>query len=164
MDVETSGLAFHNAGVNFLIPQAWEVSWTRLDDGCFNEYPDIDAWKVSEGGAGDDDETTFGQAIPIPGNVRTDTAIIGGSGRRGFILIQNNSTATSPDTPATLYVGYDGPINLLPLGLNLSIPPGSGLVLDRRVPSNSIYVKWAGASGGSAVTCGVIHQGLKPVR
>jgi hypothetical protein len=149
-----------NFSVSMLLPLAFDPSWTQLSDGVFNDYgpgstPDEQAalnWQQ---------DASFGQSLPIPLTANTLVALVAQNTNRAFLIIQNNSTATSPDTAPTLYVAYDGPVPT-PLVTNLAIPAGAGIVLDRRVPYNAIYVKWGSYTntGGSAVVGGVLQQGL----
>lgn len=148
-----------NTGLSMLVPAAYEPSWTRLDDGNFNDYPP----QPGSGPAGMPGlcgDAVFVQSIAIPAGISTTMAVVPSAGNRAFLLIQNNSTATGAgNTAPNLIVAYDGPITLA-AGLNLTIPPGEGIVLDRNVPANAIYVQYAGGVG-IFVAQGVIHHGLK---
>jgi len=153
-------------GVNMLIPQAYEPAWTRLDDGNFNDYPP-EAGGIGPavppsalGVAGGQYDTTYGQLVPVPGNVLTQTAVLGATSKRGWLLIQNNST-TAGGTAPNLYVAFDGPVSAATPGLFLTLAPGAGILLDRRVPNNAIYVLYAGGAG-TFTAQGVIGQGLLP--
>jgi hypothetical protein len=157
--------------LNMLIPLPYEVAWTRVDDGYFNDYPagftDDAGNPVVPGGVLTSalSDTTEGQTVGIPASVSTAVAIMAANVNRGYLLIENNSSATATgDIAPTLYFAYDGPVPL-PLILAKAIPPQSGLVLDRRVPANAIYVAWGPSvnTGGSVVQGGVIEQGLLPV-
>jgi hypothetical protein len=159
-----------DTGVSMLIPQAYEPFWTRLDDGTFNDYPPqstspLDG--VLSGNTQIDSDATFAQYIPIPfTTIVSQSALVAANARRGFLLIQNNSAiGAAGDVLPNLYVSYDGPVSA-PLQLNLTIAPGSGIVLDRRPPGNAIYIRWGTFTNtsGTAVAGGVLHQGLLPVR
>jgi len=155
-----------NTGVSMLIPFAYEPAWTRIDDGNFNDYPPdgelAPTAAAPVAGSGADYDSTFGQLVPIPSNVLTQVAILPANGKRAWLLIQNNSTAGSGGTAPTLYVAFDGPVSgTLPVGLNLAIPAGQGILLDRRVPCNAIFVLYAGGAG-TFTAQGVIGQGLLP--
>ena len=155
-------------GPNFLIPLAFEVSWTGLRE-AFNDYPqnfDSDGNLTPVGVEAANTPPADGseaQYVPIPYNVPAQTALVAANPNRTFLLIQNNSTAGSGGTAPNLLVSYDGPVQTANPQLNLTIYPGAGIVLDRRVPTNAIYVAWVGAAppftGG-----GVLHQGLLPVQ
>lgn len=153
-------------GVSMLVPQAYEPSWTRVDDGVFNDYPP-EAGGITPAPPATSlsqivYDTTFGQIVPIPANVLLTVAILPANSKRGFLLLQNNSTAAAGGTAPTLYVAFDGPVsNTLPVGLNLAIPPGTGILFDRRVPSNAIFVAYAGGAG-TFTAQGVAGQGLLP--
>ena len=80
---------------------------------------------------------------------------------RNFLLIQNNSSATSPDTAPTFYVSFDSPLNGVN-GLQIALLPGGGSVtFDQVVPINAIYVTLGTyLNGGStAVVAGALIQG-----
>lgn len=156
-------------GLSMLIPQAYEVAWTRVDDGNFNDYPNQGS-DINDGVIGSptptnsESDATFGQTIPIPFSVSTVNALVAANSRRGYLLIQNNSSGQSGDVLPNLYVTFDGPVPN-PVYLNLTISPGEGIVFDRRPPGNAIYVRWGTFTNtsGLAVAGGVMQQGLLPV-
>ena len=155
----------YSGGVNFLLPGPHDPSWTRLDDGAFNAYPPKPTIPVPCPIPCPD--AVFTQAIAIPfTTVVSQTALVGANARRATLLIQNNSAiGAAGDVLPNLYVAYDGPVTT-PLQQNLTILPGSGIVLDRRVAINAIYIRWGTFTNtsGTAVAGGVLHQGLLPVQ
>ena len=139
--------------------------WTRLDDGVFNAYPPTQRIPVPCPIPCPD--AIFTQSIAIPfTTIVPQVAVVGANARRATLLIQNNSAiGAAGDVLPNLYVTFDGPVPT-PLQLNLTILPGSGIVLDRRVPINSIYIRWGTFTNtsGTAVAGGVLWQGLLPVQ
>lgn len=157
----------YSTGLSMLIPQAYDASWTGLREGeIFNAYPPSNVPQLD----GVLSDNTYGQVVPIPFSTSQaflQNALLPASSRRGYLLIQNNSViGGASDVLPNLYIAYDGPVSTtLPLGLNKVIAPGTGLVLDRRVPGNAIYAKWGTFTNtsGTAFAGGVIEQGLIPL-
>lgn len=100
-----------------------------------------------------------GAAIPIPGGFAGQ--ILYASSRRTFVLIQNNSSAVSPNTAPNLIVGLDGPVSTAFPALYLNLIPGQGILLDQAVVNNAIYVAFSGGSSPTVVG-GVCWVGYKP--
>lgn len=96
------------------------------------------------------------QSVPILGNTPNNTPVLSLNMSRNALIIQNNSTATSPDIPPTFYVGFNAQPQV---GLSLAVIPLSGILFDIITPRDSIYVLVAGGVGGSVVTQGVVVQG-----
>jgi hypothetical protein len=155
----------YSGGVNFLMPGPYDPAWTRINDGVFNAYPPQPAIPVPCPVPCPD--AVFTQAIAIPfSTIVSQVALVGANPRRATLLIQNNSAiGAAGDVLPNLYVSYDGPPSG-PLQQNLTILPGSGIVLDRKVASNAIYIRWGTFTNtsGTAVAGGVLHQGLYPVQ
>jgi len=99
--------------------------------------------------------TTF-QSVPILASTPINVPVLSLNMKRNGLVIQNNSTATSPDIPATFWIGFNAQPQI---GLALSLAPGAGLLFDIICPRDSIYILPAGATGASAVTQGVVVQG-----
>lgn len=96
------------------------------------------------------------QSVPILASTSISQPVLSLNMKRNSLLIQNNSTATSPDVAPTFWIGF----NAQPLvGFSLSLAPGAGLLFDMITPRDSIYVLPAGGVGATAVTQGVIVQG-----
>jgi hypothetical protein len=96
------------------------------------------------------------QSVPILGNTPNNTPVLSLNMARNALIIQNNSTATSPDVPPTFYVGFNAQPQV---GLSLAVIPLSGILFDIITPRDSIYVLVAGGVGVSVVTQGVVVQG-----
>ena len=60
---------------------------------------------------------------------------------RTCLVIQNTSTATSPDTTPTFFVGFNQPPQLLGnTGLAIGLAAGTGIVFDEATPRDTIFV------------------------
>jgi hypothetical protein len=145
--------------LNMLSPLSFDVAWTALKDGVFNDYPLI---RESELEVAVRAGATVAQAIPITARIPTHWPVLPANPRRKYLLIQNNSVAGSNGVAPNLYISYDGP-PLTPLGCNKTLQPGQGLLLTRSVPINSVWVAW-GASTAPATIAGVVEQGILPAR
>ena len=99
--------------------------------------------------------TTF-QSVPILATTPINTPVLSLNMQRNGLLIQNNSTATAPDVPATFWIGFNAQPQV---GLSLSLAPGAGLLFDIITPRDAVYVLSAGFSGASNVIQGVVVQG-----
>jgi hypothetical protein len=78
---------------------------------------------------------------------------------RALLIIQNTSFATvTGDIAPTFYIGFSFQPQQ---GQGLALPPGVGIVLDVRVPSDAIYVLVGPAvdTHSSVVTQGFIQEG-----
>lgn len=91
--------------------------------------------------------------LPIAPNVNTVLQFLAGDPDRALLIIQNNE----PTGGATLLVSFD-PINTGSSAYYLNFGPGGfGILLDRNLPSNPIYVAWS----GNATVGGMIMYGSK---
>jgi len=98
-----------------------------------------------------------GATIPLSQSVPTDTPLLLADNFRNLLIIQNASTATSPDVAPTLYIGLDGPVNIDRIQYALALAPGIGILLDTRVLNNSIYAAYGpNVDGGHTVVVGGI--------
>jgi len=157
-----------STGLSMLIPQAYEIGWTALGDGIFNDYPPQASApddSLLSGNTSVESDATFGQSIPIPYTTSATNALVAANARRGYLLLQNNSSGQAGDVLPNLYAAFDGPVPAATPYLYLTIAPGSGVVFDRRPPGNAIYVLWGTFTNtsGKAVAGGVLQQGLLPV-
>lgn len=156
----------------WLLPQAYWPTWTNLDDGVIlNDNPS--AWKASQNDAlpiqapfGDGGSNWQNpcstHTIPISGNSGGALAILTQNLKRNLLVIQNNSTATSPDAAPTFYIGFG---QLAQIGQGMALPPGVGVVFDIVCPRDAVYLTIGPAvnSGGTVVTQGcVVEGGLTP--
>ena len=77
--------------------------------------------------------------------------------QRNMLVIQNNSTATAPDTTPVFYIGFNAPVSSA--GFGLALAAGIGITFDIICPRDSIFVLQAGGGGASLVVAGVVVQG-----
>lgn len=88
----------------------------------------------------------------------TATSLLAGNSRRNSLIIQNQSTATSPDIAPTFYVDF----NQAPtVGGSLALPPGFGFYwsVSDCPPRDTIYIVGGPFSGPSVVVQGCAIQG-----
>lgn len=99
--------------------------------------------------------------IPLSGQFVTTVPIVNSNPNRNFLLVQNNSSATTPDTAATLYMTFDAPLQGA-FGLQLAIPPLTGVFFDSVVPINAIFMAIGPFLNGGAtsVIAGCLIQGI----
>jgi hypothetical protein len=105
--------------------------------------------------------SAFTSRIPVPLSLNPNVAVLNASVLRNYMLIQNNSTAISPDTAPNLLVNLDGPVDTSQQQQYVNVPPTFGLVFDTRVPSNPIFLAWGSFAdaGGSAIVGAVVWSG-----
>ena len=96
------------------------------------------------------------QSVPILVSTPVNTPVLSLNMQRNALLIQNNSTATSPDVPPTFYVGFNSQPQV---GLSLAVPPLTGIFFDIITPRDAIYILQAGGAGASQLVQGVVLQG-----
>lgn len=99
--------------------------------------------------------TTF-SAVPINASTSVVNPVLSLNYQRNGLIIQNNSTATSPDVAATFYVGFNAQPQA---NLSLTLAPGIGVSFDIICPRDSVYVLFAGNTGATSVVAGVVIQG-----
>lgn len=95
----------------------------------------------------------------IASNTPSYLALVTQNMSRALLILQNTSYATAAgDVAPTMYFGF----GMIPaVGRGLALPPGVGMVLDVRVPCDTVYVA-LGASvntGGSVVIAGIVQEG-----
>jgi hypothetical protein len=139
-----------------LIPDgeaASDPSWTVLGRGAFNGRPP----------SGPSLRTFVNKlrmtnSVPIGSSTVSTQALVGVNEQRALLILQNNSTATSPDSAPTFYFGFGTQPTV---GYDLALPPGVGIVLDVRVPADAIYVAFGpfNNGGGSVLIQGVCKEG-----
>lgn len=96
--------------------------------------------------------TTFA-TVPINAATSIALPVLSQNFLRNALIIQNGSTATSPDVAPTLYIGF----NCQPIvGSSLGLPPGVGVVFDIICPRDSIYIAFGPFSNGGGT---VVIQG-----
>jgi hypothetical protein len=101
--------------------------------------------------------TTFA-TVPINTATNIQVPVLSLNFARNFLLIQNNSTATTPDTAPFLYVGFNAQPQV---GYSLQLQPGQGVFFDLICPRDSIYVAFGPFvdTGLSTVVAGCVIQG-----
>lgn len=97
-------------------------------------------------------------SVPIGATTDVAVALVGANEQRALLIMQNNSTATSPDSAPTFFFGFGTQPNI---GFDLALPPGVGIVMDVRTPSDAIYVGFGPFvnTGGSVKIQGVVKEG-----
>lgn len=122
-------------GINMLMPSAYDDVWTTLDGDVFNAYP---------GALGNQATSATGYqnpnrsaTIPIGPQTKSNIALVGINPKRVSILMQNNSTAVSPDAAPTMYFNFGAQAQV---GIGIGLAPGVGLVLDNNVQADALYV------------------------
>jgi hypothetical protein len=140
-------------GSNMLLPSPYDDIWTSLDDGVFNAYP---------GQLGNEQSSATGYqnpnrsaTIPIGPQTKPNLALVSINPKRVSILMQNNSTATSPDIAPTMYFNFGAQAQV---GIGIGLAPGVGLVLDNNVQADSLYVTFGPQSGASVIVQGAVLE------
>ncbi len=95
-------------------------------------------------------------SVPITAAPSQSLFLLSEDEQRGLLIVQNNSTATSPDVAPNFYIGFG---SIAVPGNCVELQPGVGLVLDDACPVDSIYVAVAGGSGSSQKIQGVVLSG-----
>jgi hypothetical protein len=139
-----------------LIPDgaaASDPSWTVMKFGAFNGR------RAAAAGARQSvNKLRMTNSVPIGATTDIAVALVGANESRALLIMQNNSTATSPDAAPTMYFGFGTQPTI---GYDLALPPGVGIVLDVRTPSDAIYVGFGPFvnTGGSVLIQGVVKEG-----
>jgi hypothetical protein len=146
--------ALANLTENMLVPFPYEPAWTSLGDGVFNERPDALAPTLNTENPNAVTTTTTGITANTPSNL----ALLTANPRRRLLLLQNNSTATSPASAPTFYIAFGQQASA---GTGLGLPPGVGLVLDTACPIDAVYVTF-GPYTAPATIVGCAVEGIAP--
>lgn len=96
------------------------------------------------------------QSVPILSSTPVNTPVLSLNMARNSLVVQNNSTAISPDVAPTFYVGFNAQPQQ---GLALALAPGAGILFDIICPRDAIYILIAGGTGASQVIQGAVVQG-----
>jgi hypothetical protein len=130
-----------------------DVSWTVLGRGAFNGRPPSGPSLRQF-----TNKLRMTNSVPIGATTVVTKALVGVNEQRALLILQNNSNATAPDSAPTFYFGFGTQPTV---GYDLALPPGVGIVLDVRVPSDSIYVAFGpfANGGGTTVIQGVCKEG-----
>jgi hypothetical protein len=140
-----------------LIPDTgFDPSWTNLGRGAFNARQ----VQADQLGRQFSNKLRMTNSVPIGTSTDPTVALVGTNEHRALLIIQNNSTAdlTTGDFAPIFYIGFGtSPV----IGFELGLPPGVGIVLDVRVPSDAIYVGLGpfNNSSGTVVIQGVVKEG-----
>jgi hypothetical protein len=137
-----------------LIPDANDPVWTQLGVGAFNARP----LPGIQGARQFVNKLRMTNSVPIGSSTAVTAAVVGANEQRALLILQNNSTATGPDSAPTFFFGFGTQPQV---GFSLALPPGVGIVLDVRVPSDAIYVAFGPSvnGGGTRVIQGVCAEG-----
>lgn len=111
-------------------------------------------------GEGDRDwtnPTTF-STVPINAGFNPQLPILSLNYKRNCLIIQNNSTATTPDTAPTFYIGFNSTPQIQ---YALSLVPGIGFIFDIITPRDSIYLTLGpfANAGLTTLVAGYVIQG-----
>jgi hypothetical protein len=101
---------------------------------------------------------TVTHSIPIGATSGGPLALLTNNLSRNLLLLQNNSTATFPDTAPVFYFGFgQQPV----IGQGLGLAAGLGLLLDIICPRDAVYLTIGPFTngGGTAVVQGVAVEG-----
>lgn len=94
---------------------------------------------------------------PILASTPSNQPVLSLNYQRNLLVIQNNSTATAPDTTPVFYIGFNTPAPAA--GLGVALAAGIGIVFDIICPRDSVYVLQVGGGGATLVVAGVVVQG-----
>lgn len=142
--------------------EGYEVGFTKHDRPYFNARPDatqLDPAVYSQDPTDQFPWLSRGSPLAIPFNVDPSQPILLADNYRNLLIIQNNSQGGATDVMPVLSINLDGPVaptsNLVggsvnPLGLSLA--PGVGILLDTRIITNALYVRWGVSTNGGAGT------------
>jgi hypothetical protein len=100
---------------------------------------------------------TTASSVPILASTPSNTPVLSLNYQRNLLVIQNNSTATSPDTTPVFYIGFNAPVPSA--GFGLGLVAGVGITFDIICPRDSIFILQSGGGGASLVVAGVVVQG-----
>lgn len=138
-----------------LIPDgeaASDPSWTVRGLGAFNGH------RVTGNLRSYINKLRMTNSVPIGATTNVTAALVGANETRALLILQNNSTATAPDSAPTFYFGFG---TQPAIGYDLALPPGVGIVMDVRTPADAIYVAFGPMvnGGGSVKIQGVCKEG-----
>jgi hypothetical protein len=144
-----------------LMPSAYDDVWTALDDGIFNDYPTpLTEEQVAANAKKGYRNRNRSATIPIGPSTKSNLALVGLNEKRTSILLQNNSTAVSPDSAPTMYFNFGAQAIV---GNGIGLAPGVGLVLDNNVQADALYVTLGPMvnTGSSVVIQGAVLETSK---
>lgn len=100
---------------------------------------------------------TTASLVPILASTPGNLPVLSLNYQRNLLIVQNNSTATAPDTTPTFFINFNTPVPAA--GFGLALTAGVGIVFDIICPRDSVFVLQAGGGGGTLVVAGVVIQG-----
>jgi len=100
---------------------------------------------------------TTAALVPINAGTSAQIPVLSLNYQRNLLIIQNNSTATPPDTTPVFYVSFNAAVPAP--GFGLALAAGIGIVFDIICPRDSVFVSQVGGGGGTLVVAGVVVQG-----
>lgn len=140
-----------------LIPDgeaASDPSWTVLGFGAFNARQQLGNARQFV------NKLRMTNSVPLGASTAPDVAVVGVNEQRALLIIQNLSTSdpTTTDIAPTFYVGFG---TQAVVGQDLGLPPGVGIVMDVRTPSDAIYISIGPSvnTGGTVQIHGVVKEG-----
>lgn len=155
----------HKSPRSLICNEGYEVGFTRHDRPYFNARPidpsAFDPAIQTLDPTNEFDWTSRGALLAVTPLVRTDIPLLLADNYRNLLIIQNNSQGSTAngDVMPVLSVSLDGPVGAvsnLPGGpINpyvINLAPGVGLVLDTRIVTNALYVRWGIATNSSLGT------------
>jgi len=95
--------------------------------------------------------------VPILASTPANVPVLSLNYQRNLLVLQNNSTATSPDTTPIFYINFNAQV--ASAGLGIALAAGIGIVFDIICPRDSVYVLQVGGGGATLVVAGVAMQG-----
>lgn len=165
-------------GATLIPASGYDVAWTQDNGEYFHAYTAEDIAQEALAKAyppGVDPTNQYPwlsncSILSIPVVPLTTQPLLIADNYRNLLVIQNNSSATSPDTTPNLFVSVNGPVQFVTrsgtsFAFNaITLQAGEGVVFDTRVPTNAIYVNWGTYTngGGTAYVSGVLMFGRTP--
>lgn len=152
--------------MNTLVPnEGYDVSWTRMDGRDFHSYTpqetNQETHPLLADGVQEFPWLSRCASVQVLANTSTTKPVLLADNYRNLLILQNSSTIVtgSGDTAPTLFVNFDQIANPPPgaTAYALALAPGVGIVLDTRVPLNSLYVAYAGAVGTPTIISTVTY-------
>jgi hypothetical protein len=100
---------------------------------------------------------TTAAIVPILAGTAANQPVLSLNYQRNLLIVQNNSTATAPDTTPIFFIGFNTPVPAP--GFGLALAAGIGIVFDIITPRDSVYILQAGGGGATLIVAGVVVQG-----
>jgi hypothetical protein len=100
---------------------------------------------------------TTAAIVPILASTPSNQPVLSLNYQRNLLIVQNNSTATSPDTTPIFYINFNAQV--ASAGLGIALAAGIGIVFDIICPRDSVYLLQVGGGGATLIVAGVVLQG-----